>query len=65
MSAITSVSSQALQYVQSNLQSKTVSQPKASTEPVQAVQATVSATSNDADGDKDKNSVGGNIDTYV
>ncbi|MDD1621975.1 MAG: hypothetical protein LUQ11_10890 [Methylococcaceae bacterium] len=64
MSAISSVSSQALQYVQSNLQTKAVSQPKASTDPVQAVQPTVPATGNDVQGNKD-NSVGGNFDTYV
>lgn len=67
MSTISSVSSQALQYLQSNLQTQAASQAKASMDPVQAVQPAVSATGNDADGDKDKNknSVGANIDTFV
>lgn len=64
MSTISSVSSQALQYVQTNLQTKSASQVKASPDPVQAIQPAV-PTGNDADGTKDKNSVGSNIDTYV
>ncbi len=65
MSTISSVSSQALQYVQTNLQTKNATQVKASTNPVQAVQPPVPTNGNDTDGDKDKNSVGGNIDTYA
>lgn len=64
MSTISSVSSQALQYVQTNLQTKNASQVKASTDPVQAVKPAVPATGNDMQSNKD-NSIGGNIDIYV